>query len=420
MTDPTSRPISATMFDDAPSVLALRGIGKVFPGVRALAGVDFDLRAGEVHAVMGENGAGKSTLMKIVVGVDAPDAGTIERGGEPVRFAHPQEPQERGVSIISQELTLLPERTVAQNIFLGREPKRGPFVDSRAMERATAAILTDLGVERSIPATAAVGRLSGAQQQTVEIAKALSFAARIVIMDEPTASLAPAEAEALFARIRALRERGLAFIYYVSHRIDEVMALTDRITVLKAGERVAPVVHPVRISPAEDIDRDAAELDPEAGAQHAQRQDGGGDDDGVDALPPLLRPVDILEVQPERELVERQRGADPEQDRVRLAVVVRRQADAEVAADEQQQDARHEVVQVGAAAGGDVAEDPRVAAGANRVRDEPDRPERDQEREQHEDLGLLLGIHDVVAVGIAHASRQPLEPPHPPIPRRHA
>ena len=240
MTDPISRMSSPTPLDDASPVLALRGIGKVFPGVRALSGVDLDLRAGEVHAVMGENGAGKSTLMKIVAGVYQPYAGTIELDGEPVRFVHPRAAQERGVSIIHQEFNLLPERTVAQNIFLGREPTRGPFVDTREMERATAAILKDLGVDLSISPTAPVGRLSVAQQQTVEIAKALSFEARIVIMDEPTASLAPAEAEALFGRIRALRERGLAFIY-VSHRIDEVLALTERITVLKDGERVATV-----------------------------------------------------------------------------------------------------------------------------------------------------------------------------------
>ncbi|MBA3414045.1 MAG: sugar ABC transporter ATP-binding protein [Chloroflexia bacterium] len=240
MTDSTIPATGTEAPDDTRPILSLRRIGKVFPGVRALAGVDLDVRAGEVHAVMGENGAGKSTLMKIIAGVYQPDAGEVLLNGDPVHFAHPRAAQERGISIIYQEFNLLPERTVAQNIFLGREPKRGPFVDAREMERATAALLKDLGVDRSISPTAMVGRLSVAQQQTVEIAKALSFAARIVIMDEPTASLAPAEAEALFARIGALRERGLAFIY-VSHRIDEVMALTARITVLKDGEKVATV-----------------------------------------------------------------------------------------------------------------------------------------------------------------------------------
>lgn len=237
MTDPT---LSDNRQPSDKPILVLRGIGKVFPGVRALSGVSLDIRAGEVHAVMGENGAGKSTLMKIVAGVYQPDAGTITLDGEDVRFAHPRAAQERGISIIHQEFNLLPERTVAQNIFLGREPKRGLFVDSQEMERQTARILVDLGVERSISPRDMVGRLSVAQQQNVEIAKALSFDSRIVVMDEPTASLSPAEVEALFTRIRALQGRGIAFIY-ISHRLDEIMALTQRITVLKDGEKVGTV-----------------------------------------------------------------------------------------------------------------------------------------------------------------------------------
>ncbi len=221
-------------------ILTLRGISKSFPGVQALRDVDLDVRAGEIHALMGENGAGKSTLMKIVAGVYQPDAGTILLDGQPVSFAHPREAQERGISIIHQEFNLLPERTVAQNIFLGREPKRGLIVDNAEMERQTALVLADLGVERSISPKATVGRLSVAPQQTDEIARALSFDARIVVMDEPTAALAPAEVEALFARIQALRERGIAFIY-ISHRLEEIMALTDRITVLKDGELVGTV-----------------------------------------------------------------------------------------------------------------------------------------------------------------------------------
>ncbi len=241
MTDetPAAPSVPPSESDNRP-ILTLRGIGKVFPGVRALHDVDLDVRAGEIHALMGENGAGKSTLMKIVAGVYQPDTGTILLDGQPVHFAHPRGAQERGISIIHQEFNLLPERTVAQNIFLGREPKRGWIVDNAEMERQTARILADLGVERSISPKAMVGRLSVAQQQTVEIAKALSFEARIVVMDEPTASLSPAEVDALFARIRALRERGIAFIY-ISHRIEEIMALTDRITVLKDGELVGTV-----------------------------------------------------------------------------------------------------------------------------------------------------------------------------------
>jgi ribose transport system ATP-binding protein len=221
-------------------VLEMRHISKTFGPIRALQDVSLTVHAGELHALMGENGAGKSTLMKIVAGVYQPDSGTILLDGKPVSFPHPRAAQDRGISIIHQEFNLLPERTVAQNIFLGREQKRGWIVDSAEMQRQTGRILSDLGVERSISPKAMVGRLSVAQQQTVEIAKSLSFDARIVVMDEPTASLSPAEVDALFARIRALRERGIAFIY-ISHRIEEIMALTDRITVLKDGELVGTV-----------------------------------------------------------------------------------------------------------------------------------------------------------------------------------
>ncbi|HWV23215.1 MAG TPA: sugar ABC transporter ATP-binding protein [Thermomicrobiales bacterium] len=226
--------------DPAPAgepLLALRGIGKSFPGVRALHDVDLDVHAGEVHALMGENGAGKSTLMKVVSGVYQPDAGYILLDGEPVSFHHPREAQERGINIIHQEFNLLPDRTVAQNIFLGREPKKGWLVDARAMDEETQKLLDYLGAGRSISPRTLVGRLSVAQQQTVEIAKALSFQSRIVVMDEPTASLASAEVDALFERVRALQETGIAFVY-ISHRLDEIRKITQRLTVLKDGELV--------------------------------------------------------------------------------------------------------------------------------------------------------------------------------------
>ena len=219
-------------------IISLRSITKSFPGVRALSNVDLDVFPGEVHAVMGENGAGKSTLMKIIAGVYQPDAGRILMDGEPVRFNHPREAQERGISIIYQEFNLLPDRTVAQNIFLGREPRRGWLVDSRRMDADTGRLLSYLGVDRSIPPRALVGRLSVAQQQTVEIAKALSFDARVVVMDEPTASLASAEVDALFARVGALQRTGIAFVY-ISHRLDEIRRIAQRVTVLKDGELVA-------------------------------------------------------------------------------------------------------------------------------------------------------------------------------------
>ena len=224
----------------APPLLRMRGITKTFFGVPVLEGVDLDAATGEVHAVVGENGAGKSTLMKILAGAHQPDAGTILLDGQDVRFGHPREAQARGVSIIYQEFTLLPERTVAQNIFLGREPTRGPFVDARAMEVATAALLTELGAERAISPRSLVRDLSVAQQQTVEIAKALSFEARILVMDEPTAALSPHEVEALFAQVRLLQSRGLT-VLYISHRLKEIFDLAQRITVLKDGRKVDTV-----------------------------------------------------------------------------------------------------------------------------------------------------------------------------------
>jgi ABC-type sugar transport system ATPase subunit len=221
-------------------LLQMRGITKSFFGVPVLDAVDLDVMAGEVHAVVGENGAGKSTLMKILVGAYQPDEGSILLDGEEVRFSHPRQAQERGVSIIYQEFNLLPERTVAQNIFLGREPARGPLVDNRAMEEATAKLLAELGVEGTILPDTPVRELPVAQQQTVEIAKALSFEARILVMDEPTAALSPHEVDALFERVRLLQERGLT-VLYISHRLKEIFELSRRITVLKDGRKVDTV-----------------------------------------------------------------------------------------------------------------------------------------------------------------------------------
>jgi ribose transport system ATP-binding protein len=221
-------------------VLQMRGISKSFFGVTVLSGVDLDCRRGEVHAVLGENGAGKSTLMKILAGVYQADEGTMELDGEPVQFGHPRDAQLKGVSIIYQEFNLLPERTVAQNIFLGREPRRRRIVDNRAMELETSRLLADLDVEKSISPSALVSRLSLAQQQTVEIAKALSYKAKILVMDEPTAALSPHEIAALFDRVRVLRDRGLAVIY-ISHRLREIFELADRVTVLKDGRLVQTV-----------------------------------------------------------------------------------------------------------------------------------------------------------------------------------
>jgi len=228
------------MSDPRPApLLALRGIGKSFLGVRVLDGVDLDVAPGEVHAVVGENGAGKSTLMKIVSGAYAPDEGAVEFDGQSRAFRGPRDAQRAGVGIIHQEFNLLPERTVAENVYLGHEPTRRGLVDRREMLDRTRRLLASIG-ETTLPADAPVGRLGVAQQQVVEIAKALALDARLLIMDEPTAALADHEVELLYGLVRRLQERGIGLLY-VSHRLTEVFDLSSRITVLKDGRRVTTV-----------------------------------------------------------------------------------------------------------------------------------------------------------------------------------
>ncbi len=217
----------------------MHGVGKSFYGVSVLSDVDIDVQPGEVHAVVGENGAGKSTLMKIASGVYQPDAGTLRIAGEPVVLHNPRAAQAAGVGIIHQEFNLLPERTVAENVFLGREPVRRGLVDRRAMRERTAELLAAVGAD-SVRPTDRVGQLGVAQQQVVEIVKALSLDARILIMDEPTAALADHEVELLYALVRRLQARDIG-ILYVSHRLAEVFDLSRRITVLKDGRRVVTV-----------------------------------------------------------------------------------------------------------------------------------------------------------------------------------
>jgi ribose transport system ATP-binding protein len=224
----------------APPLLEMRGISKEFFGVRVLDDIDLDCGAGEVHAIVGENGAGKSTLVKILAGVYAPTEGEVRIDGEPVRFHHPLEAQHAGVSIIYQEFTLLPDRTVSENIFLGREPTHGVLVDHGEMDARAEELLAELAPGDPIPPRELVGRLPVDRQQAVEIAKALSLDARILIMDEPTAALAAHEVERIFERIRRLQARGLA-VLYISHRLKEVFEVADRITVLKDGKRVDTV-----------------------------------------------------------------------------------------------------------------------------------------------------------------------------------
>ncbi|WP_431927508.1 sugar ABC transporter ATP-binding protein [Micromonospora wenchangensis] len=220
-------------------LLTLRGIGKSFLGVRVLDGIDLDVAPGEVHAVVGENGAGKSTLMKIVSGGHTPDAGTVEVAGARLTLRGPRDAQRAGIGIIHQEFNLLPERSVAENVHLGHEPVRRGLVDRRAMRERTRDLLASIGETDLAPDTP-VGRLGVAQQQVVEIAKALALDARLLIMDEPTAALADHEVELLYGLVRRLQQRGIG-VLYVSHRLTEVFDLSDRITVLKDGRRVTTV-----------------------------------------------------------------------------------------------------------------------------------------------------------------------------------
>ena len=221
-------------------LLTVEGVSKGFPGVQALKDVRLDLDAGEVHAVVGENGAGKSTLMKVVAGIYQPDAGTIRLDGEPVQIHGPLAAQALGISIIHQELQLMPDLTIAENIYIGRESRRalGLLVDDKDLNRRATELFDRLGI--SLNPRTKVGDLLVAQQQVVEIAKALSFNARVLIMDEPTAALTASETDALFAMIRDLKERGTG-ILYISHRMEELKKISDRITVLRDGEYVGTV-----------------------------------------------------------------------------------------------------------------------------------------------------------------------------------
>ena len=221
-----------------PPLLVLRGIAKSFLGVHALRDVSFDVRAGEVHALLGENGAGKSTLIKIISGVHPPDAGALLLDGRPVSLDSPQAARQAGIATIYQELLLFPELTVAENVFMGHAPRRRwggldwPAVRARTQELLTSLDITDLD-----PAQV-VGTLSVGNRQRVEILRALSQDARILIMDEPTAALTEHDVTRLFGIVRRLRDRGVSIIY-ISHRLEEVFTLADRVTVLRDGEHVA-------------------------------------------------------------------------------------------------------------------------------------------------------------------------------------
>jgi ribose transport system ATP-binding protein len=214
-------------------ILEVRRVTKRFPGVLALDGVSFELRPGEVHALVGENGAGKSTLIKVITGVYRPDEGQVHFNGQEVSFAEPRESQSAGISTIYQEINLIPLLSVAQNVFLGREPRNSlGLIDKARMNREAAEILERYGIRAD--ATAPLRSLGLGVQQMVAIARAISVDARAVIMDEPTSSLEAREVETLFGVIGQLREEGVGVIY-VSHRLEELYEICDRVTVLRDG-----------------------------------------------------------------------------------------------------------------------------------------------------------------------------------------
>ncbi len=249
--------------------LELTHITKRFPGVLALDDARFDLRAGEVHALMGENGAGKSTLMKIVSGLFPPDDGEMRLGGTPVHFTTPTEAKAAGIHTVFQELTILPNRTIAENLLIGREPAQagGLWLDKVAMQREAQAILDRLGI--ALDARRLSATLSSGQRQMVEIARACAQDPAVLILDEPTSSLGRAEEELLFDLVRHLREEGVAIVY-ITHRMSEVFALSDRITVLRDGRFVmtaetAQVDRPalIRGMVGRDVAEDRQGLDPD-------------------------------------------------------------------------------------------------------------------------------------------------------------
>ena len=214
------------------NILCLRGVSKSFPGVKALDNVDFDVRRGEVLALAGENGAGKSTLMKILSGSYRRDSGTIEFDGRQVEIQSPRDAEALGLSIIYQELNILQGLSVAENIFLGRQPKRNGCVDWKKMYRDAEALFRQLNIQMNVHRR--VLGMSLAQQQMIEIARAVSTDVKLVIMDEPTSSLTAQETELLFDIIRQLRSRGVSVIF-ITHRLDEIFTIADRITVLRDG-----------------------------------------------------------------------------------------------------------------------------------------------------------------------------------------
>jgi len=239
---------ASTPWENGPPLLSMEGISKAFPGVQALEGVSFRLRAGEIHALVGENGAGKSTLMKILGGIHRPDEGIIRIEGKACSFQGPRDAEAAGVALIHQELSLFPELSVKDNLFLGREIT-GPLgiLDKGAMRKKAEALLARLDLDKEISPETRLGDLSLGRRQEIEILKALGLEARILVMDEPTSALSDTEVERLFAVVRRLADQGVGVIY-ISHRLDEIFRLCRRVTVLRDGKLAGS-------GPMEEMDR---------------------------------------------------------------------------------------------------------------------------------------------------------------------
>ena len=217
-------------------LLEMRKVTKRFPGVVALSEVDFDMRAGEVHALVGENGAGKSTLIKILAGVYVPDSGEMSFRGQRYTVSTPRQARDAGIVTIHQELNLVAQMSITENIFLGTELQRGPLLDHQAMDARARALLARLHLD--IDPTRAVGGLGVGQQQMVEVAKALHLQAHLIIMDEPTASLSKREIDDLFQIVADLKRHGVSIIF-ISHHLEEAFEISDRTTVLRDGRHIA-------------------------------------------------------------------------------------------------------------------------------------------------------------------------------------
>jgi len=260
--------MSAPDKDDGPALLEAVSLSKSFGPVQVLKNIDLRIFGGEVHAIIGENGAGKSTLMKLLAGNERPTSGEIRIDGRPVSFSGPVEAEAQGIVLVHQEILLAPDLTVAQNIYLGRELNRGLVVDDKSMREGARKAIRDLGAD--IDPDAVVGTLSIAQRQLVQIARVLLVPHRVVIFDEPTASLTPFETEALLKVIRDIRAKGVA-VLYISHRLPEVKEISDRVTVLRDGKLVSAHLSS-ELQPSDMarlmVGRDVSKLYPDRASQH--------------------------------------------------------------------------------------------------------------------------------------------------------